>query len=62
MGLRARGGFDVSMEWKGGKLQWAEVSNRNGGACKVRYGARTMKLSVSAAGTTRLNTELIEIK
>ena len=58
-GLRARGGFEVSMEWKNGKLQSAEISNRNGGSCTVRYGEKTATLSVKPGEATRLNAELV---
>jgi alpha-L-fucosidase 2 len=58
-GLRARGGFEVSMEWKNGKLQSAEISNRNGGSCTVRYGEKTAALSVKPGDATRLNTDLV---
>lgn len=58
-GLRARGGFEVSMEWKNGKLQSAEISNRNGGSCTVRYRGKTATLSVKPGEATRLNAELV---
>lgn len=58
-GLRARGGFEVSMEWKNGKLQSAEISNRNGGSCTVRHGEKTATLSVKPGEATRLNAELV---
>ncbi len=35
-GLRARGGFEVSMEWKEGRLVRAEVLSRLGGVCRMR--------------------------
>jgi alpha-L-fucosidase 2 len=37
-GLRARGGFDVEIEWAGGRLTRAVLTSRLGKAMRVRYG------------------------
>jgi alpha-L-fucosidase 2 len=58
-GLRARGGFEVNMQWKGGKLQSAEIRKNGGGACKVRYGAKTANVSIKAGEAARMNGELV---
>jgi len=58
-GLRARGGFEVNIQWKSGKLQSAEIHNNNATGCKVRYGGKTAEFSLKPGETIRLNAELI---
>ena len=60
-GLRARGGFEVSIWWQGGKLQSAEIRNANASDCTVRYGAKTAEFSVKAGEMIRLNAELASV-
>jgi alpha-L-fucosidase 2 len=46
-GLRARGGCEVGIEWRDGKLTQATVKSLVGGKCTVRYGSisRVMELA-----------------
>lgn len=45
-GLRARGGFEVDMAWKEGKLVNARVRSERGGACVVWCASRMKKLDL----------------
>jgi alpha-L-fucosidase 2 len=59
-GLRARGGYEIAMEWKGGVLQSVILKNPSSTAraLKLRCGARTMDVTVRAGETLRLNADL----
>ena len=54
-GLRARGGFEVSMNWSGNRLQKAVVKSMNGGKLTIRT-ATPLKRSGKKAGNYYLYT------
>jgi alpha-L-fucosidase 2 len=56
-GLRARGGSEVSIIWRNGKLESAEIRNARGADCKVRYGEKTASLPVKPGEAIRLKVE-----
>jgi alpha-L-fucosidase 2 len=60
-GLRARGGYDVSMKWKGGRLQTVDIHGLKGGAIKVRYGQKTSTITINPGGTVHLDADLVSI-
>src|SRR5262249_33395232 len=54
-GLRARGGFEVDIDWKDGKLVNANLHSLIGSPCKVRYGLVLRKLKIKKGATVRWN-------
>lgn len=60
-GLRARGGYEVGIQWKNGKLVSATVKNVFGdGDCKVRYGEKVVELNVKRGEAKKLNDKTME--
>jgi alpha-L-fucosidase 2 len=50
-GLKARGGFEVNMEWKDGKLTKSEIKSLLGNPCVVRVNGKTTNYSVAKGKT-----------
>ncbi|MGJ8634357.1 MAG: glycosyl hydrolase family 95 catalytic domain-containing protein, partial [Luteolibacter sp.] len=50
-GLAARGGFEVDLTWKDGKLVSAELRSKRGQPCTVRYGDKTLNLKTDTGGS-----------
>jgi len=46
-GLRARGGFEVDLSWRDGKLVSVELLGAPGGEARVRYGDKLVKVRVA---------------
>ncbi|MHC4461284.1 MAG: glycoside hydrolase family 95 protein [Planctomycetota bacterium] len=57
-GLCARGGFEVDIVWKDGKLIRADIHAKLGGICKVRYGNKVIKIKTEAGKSYSLNGRL----
>jgi alpha-L-fucosidase 2 len=54
-GLRARGGFEVSLQWNDGKLTNATIQSKGGTICKVRYGDKLIPIKLSNGESKRLS-------
>jgi alpha-L-fucosidase 2 len=60
-GLRARGGFEVGLNWKEGKLTGATIRGIAGEKCRVRLGESVVELKLSRGETARLDGTLRRI-
>ena len=59
-GLRARGGFEVSLKWQAGKLLTAKVQSITGTTCQVKYDDREITLHLKPGSITTLDSNLQE--
>jgi alpha-L-fucosidase 2 len=57
-GLRARGGFELDISWKEGKLTTTTLRSKLGGTCRLAYGSRVVELETRAGGRYRLDGRL----
>jgi alpha-L-fucosidase 2 len=60
-GLRARGGFEVDIQWRAGKLASSTIRSINGTECQVRHGDNVVPVRISTGRSARLNGELRRI-
>jgi alpha-L-fucosidase 2 len=61
-GLCARGGFELDISWKDGKLTEATLRSKLGGACRLRYGERTLQLNTRTGKSYRVGEKLRNIQ
>ncbi len=52
-GLRARGGFEVDVAWKDGKLVETRIRSLHGGSTQLRYASGTREAKISKGDTYR---------
>lgn len=57
-GLRARGGFELDINWKHGKLTEAILRSRAGNSCRIHYSGKTIELDTDRDRTYRLDGNL----
>jgi alpha-L-fucosidase 2 len=54
-GLRARGGFEVSLRWTQGKLTQATIQSKGGTVCNVSYGGKVIPIKLTNGEAKRLD-------
>ena len=59
-GIRARGGYELSMEWKNGKLTGAEILSKTGGKAQLQYGQKKINVKLKAGEKRQLSAHLFD--
>lgn len=60
-GLRARGAFEVDIEWSNGKLDAVVIKSLKGESCKLKYGKTEIEFNTREGESYRLNGNLQKI-
>ena len=60
-GLRARGGFEVDLSWKDGRLASATIRTAKGGSCRVRSGSKHVDLYLQAMVSQGFDGNLVPV-
>lgn len=60
-GVCARGGFELSFDWKNGELQNIEVKSMAGNKCMLKYKNRNVDFNTEKGKTYKFNGKLIKI-
>jgi alpha-L-fucosidase 2 len=60
-GLRARGGYDVDLQWKDRGLVSATIRSVNGGKRNVRYGEKVVALELKPGQAARFDQNLARV-
>jgi len=54
-GLRARGAFQLDLEWESGRLKAVTLRSDRGGKCLVQYGPRSVPIETRTGEAVRLD-------
>ncbi len=60
-GLCARGGLEVDLAWKGGRLTTAVIHSNTDESCRVSYGDKSVDLKLKSGENIELNGNLVKI-
>jgi alpha-L-fucosidase 2 len=58
-GLKARGGFEIDMEWKDGVLKNARILANKDGVFNVRYGEKVQSITVKENDVLTINSDFV---
>ncbi|MBO9612893.1 MAG: glycoside hydrolase family 95 protein [Dyadobacter sp.] len=61
-GLCTRGGFEMDMDWKNGRLEALTVRSKAGNKCRLRYGNQVVSVNTTKGKTYRFGPDLKVLK